>query len=152
MGLGQRPEQERGIVILPPYGAVARQCLAQHSRLIPVVAAGGVCVHFLHEVKIRLLLLKYLGDAFQVGIQPLFGPGPGLCSAVHKEAVIRLIGAESNVIGDHGVGCARPDRGRGGAIRRKGEVVLYAVVREEHIDHIAKYYDQQSKTYASGDF
>ena len=151
VGLRQRPEQEGGVVVLPPDGAEVRQRLPQQGGFIAVIAAGGAGVHLLHKVEIGVLLLQHLRNVGEVGVQPLLRPRPGLRAAVHEEAVIRLIGAEADVIGHHGVGGVRADGSGGAALRRKGEVVLDAVVGEEHIGHIGQNHEQQSQQHNAGD-
>ena len=137
VGLGQRPKQERGVIVLPPHGAVPRESPAQDVRLISMVAAGGIGVHLLHEVKVRVLLFQKCGDVLEVRVQPLLGPGPRLGAAVHKEAVIRLIGPEAHIVGHHSVGSAGLDLSGGSPLCRQGQIIFDAVVVQKHIGYIA---------------
>ena len=82
--------------------------------------------------------------------QPLPGPGPGFRSAVHKEAVIRLIGAEADVIGQQVIFPA----GFGGLEHLPVHLQVHVpqpVIVDEHIRQIADDHQQHSRQHQQHD-
>lgn len=115
-----------------------------------MVAAGGVPVHLLDEIEVCVLLGQEGSDVPYVGRQALLGPGPGFRSAVHEKAVVRLIRAEANVVGQQMVFTS--------GLSRLGHLTVYLQVHipqpmivNEHIRQIADDHQQHSRQHQQHD-
>ena len=139
VGLRQRVQQVGRVVVLAEHAALVKQGGVQRLPLVHMVAAGGVRVHLLQEIEIRVLLLEIPGDGVHVGRQALLRPGAGLRAAVHEEAVVLLVGAEADIPRHHRVRLPRRQRRRGvRRLHRRQRLVADAVVADEHIGHIRR--------------
>ena len=150
MGLVQRVEQIRRVVVLRPDITQPRQLRRQHGDLIHVVTAGGVPVHLLQQVQVGILLLQKRPDALDIGGKPLLRPRTGLRTAVHEEAVIVLISAEANIIGEDAVLLPRLHGGSGVPLHRQ-LLIPDAVIVDEHIGHIPQHHHQQRQHHSQHD-
>ena len=140
VGRVQRVHKIRRIVVLREHAAFVGQRRVQRLTLVQLVRAGRPDVHLLQEIEIRLPFLQKRCDALHVGGDSLLAPRTGLRAAVHEKAVVRLVCAEADVVGDHGVrlpGLHRPVRVR--RLHRCQLHVAQPVVVNEHIGHVAAY-------------
>ncbi len=151
VGVAQGIHQEGGVVVLGPGPVILRQGLPQQGGLVHMIAAGGIPVHLLDEIEVRMLLGQERPDVSYVVRQPLLGPGPGLRSAVHKEAVIRLIGAEADVIGQQVIFPA----GLGGLKHLPVHLQVHVpqpVIVDEHIGQVSHHQQHQGRQHQQDDF
>ena len=143
MGLEQRIHEIGGVVVLAVHPAHAGQRLGEVGALVHLIGTGGAGVHLLQQIKVGILLLQEGTDRRKVLGQALLAPCTRLGAAVHEEAVIGLVGAEADVIGDHGIDGAAL-RGVCVMLRRQRHIAQPVVI-DENIRHISAHQQHNSQ-------
>ena len=116
-----------------------------------MVAAGGIEVYLLQQTEVSLLLPQKVRDLPHILRQPFLAPRPGLSTAVHKKAIVVLIGAEADVVGDHRIGLPCRDRTVSLSLRCQRHITQ-PMVGDQYIGHIGTHQQYQRQHHAQYDF
>ena len=108
-----------------------------------MVAAGGVDIHLLKQIKVRLLPGQKGRDGIHIGCQALLTPRPRLRTAIHEKAVVILVGAKTDIIGKNGIALPCCQLRRGGIALRRQLHVANAVIINKNIGHVCAHHQHE---------
>ena len=135
-----RIEEVRGIVVLGEDAGFAVK--GKVFALVEPITAGRPDIHLLNEAEVGVAAFHKGFDVGKVGLQTVFGPSAGLCSAVHEEPVIGFVSTEADVVGKDRIGLPDVDR-PGGQLRGGKCLVPDAVIVDEDVGEIPADHEDQ---------
>ena len=97
MGLLYGIEQERAVPVLCETGVEVGKSIFICLALVHMIGTCSVLINFLHNYYIRILRLNKAFYVINIRREPFLAPCPALCTAVHEEAVIRLICTKARI-------------------------------------------------------
>ena len=122
-----------------------------------MVASCRVQINFLDQCEIRIFGSNQLSGALNIRFDTLLTFCPGRFSTVHKEAEVRRVGSETNIVGQSGIlffSCQRVSCScsAGSFLDLQSLIIRNAVIACKEIDQICNQRNQNDKQEDSENF
>ena len=122
-----------------------------------MVASCRVQINFLDQCEIRIFGSNQFSGTLNIRFDTLLTFCPGRFSAIHKEAEVRRVGSETNIVGQSGIfflGCQCVSCGCsiGSFLDLQSLIIRNAVIACKEIDQICNQRNQNDKQEDSENF